>query len=444
MGMFFRSPTWATEIFFKLANCFLQKAIICKDALFVKQQFLYLIFKESDMENLLLEFQKKITRVSLNVERYLINRIDLNNRLIAIKGARGSGKTTLLLQLAKKYLPLKTTLYVSLDHIYFFENKLYDLAKQFEQYGGTHLLLDEVHKYPNWSREIKLIYDNYPDLNVIFTSSSMLEIYKAESDLSRRAVVYNLKELSFREFLLFETKKEYQSYSLLEILENHNQIATEILSEIKPIPLFEKYLKIGAYPYYKENEETYIYKLQNTINLIIEIDINAVEDMQYDTLLKLKKLLIAVASSAPFTPNITKLSERIGVSRNMLVQSIKILERAGLVNELYKDNSGIGMLTKPEKLYLNNTNLMYALAKENISVGNVRETFFLNQFKGLYEINLSEQADFIIDKTYTFEIGGKNKSKKQISAIKNGFIAKDNIEIGVGNIIPVWLFGFLY
>ncbi len=396
------------------------------------------------MENLLLEFQKKITRVSLNVERYLINRIDLNNRLIAIKGARGSGKTTLLLQLAKKYLPLKTTLYVSLDHIYFFENKLYDLAKHFEQYGGTHLLLDEVHKYPNWSREIKLIYDNYPDLNVIFTSSSMLEIYKAESDLSRRAVVYNLKKQKFREFLLFETKKEYQSYSLLEILENHNQIATEILSEIKPIPLFEKYLKIGAYPYYKENEETYIYKLQNTINLIIEIDINAVEDMQYDTLLKLKKLLIAVASSAPFTPNITKLSERIGVSRNMLVQSIKILERAGLVNELYKDNSGIGMLTKPEKLYLNNTNLMYALAKENISVGNVRETFFLNQFKGLYEINLSEQADFIIDKTYTFEIGGKNKSKKQISAIKNGFIAKDNIEIGVGNIIPVWLFGFLY
>ncbi len=163
-------------------------------------------------------------------------------------------------------------------------------------------------------------------------------------------------------------------------------------------------------------------------------------------------MLIAVASSAPFTPNITKLSERIGVSRNMLVQSIKILERAGLVNELYKDNSGIGVLTKPEKLYLNNTNLMYALAKENINFGNVRETFFLNQFKGLYEINLSEQADFIIDKTYTFEIGGKNKSdivslpnyKKQISAIKNSFIAKDSIEIGVGNIIPVWLFGFLY
>ena len=396
------------------------------------------------MEGLLLEFQSKIARVSLNIERYLINRIDLSNRLIAVKGARGSGKTTLLLQLAKKYLPLSTTLYVSLDHIYFFENKLYYLAKQFEQYGGTHLLLDEVHKYPNWSREIKLIYDNFPDLHVIFTSSSMLEIYKSESDLSRRAVVYNLKELSFREFLLFETNKEYQPYSLLEILKNHNQIATELLNEIKPIPLFERYLKIGVYPYYKENEETYISKLQNTINLIIEIDINAVEDMQYETLLKLKKLLIAVASSAPFTPNITKLSERIGVSRNMLVQSIKILERAGLVNELYKDNSGIGVLTKPEKLYLNNTNLMYALAKENTNIGNVRETFFLNQFKGLYEINLSEKADFIIDKTYTFEIEGKNKSKKQISAIENSFIAKDSIEIGVGNIIPVWLFGFLY
>jgi hypothetical protein len=253
-----------------------------------------------------------------------------------------------------------------------------------------------------------------------------------------------LKELSLREFIAFETKKTLGTYTFLEILENHNAITTDILKEIKPLPLFDKYLKMGVYPYYKENESLYIQKLHNTINLIIEVDINAVEDLQYDTLVKLKKLLISIASSAPFTPNITKLSEKVGVSRNMLVQCIKILGRAGLVNELYKDNSGIGVLTKPEKLYLNNTNLMYALAKENTNKGNVRETFFLNQFKGLHEINRSETADFVINQSYTFEIGGKNKSKKQLSGLQQAYIAKDDIEIGFGTVIPVWLFGFMY
>lgn len=396
------------------------------------------------MEDLVLEFQVKMAHVSLDIQRYLVDKIDFNNRLIAIKGARGTGKTTLILQLAKLHLPLSTTLYVSLDHIYFFDNKLYELAKQFVQFGGTHLLLDEVHKYPNWSRALKLIYDNFPELHVIFSSSSLLEIYKAEADLSRRAISYELKELSFREFLIFETGNKFPAYSLSNILDNHNLIATEFLQHFKPLPLFEKYLRTGVYPYYKENEDFYIQKLQNTINLIIEIDINAVEDVHFDTLVKLKKLLISIASSAPFTPNITKLSEKIGISRNMLVQSIKILERAGLVNELYKDNTGIGVLTKPEKLYLNNTNLMYAVAKENMNIGNVRETFFLNQFKYLYEINLSESTDFIVDKIYSFEIGGKNKTKNQIKNLEDAYIAKDGIEIGFGNIIPVWLFGFLY
>lgn len=396
------------------------------------------------MEELKFEFQQKIATLSIEFQRYLINEIDLNNRLIAVKGARGSGKTTLLLQLAKRKLNLENTLYVSLDHIYFFENKLYNLAKEFSNNGGMHLLLDEVHKYPNWSREIKLIYDNFPTLNVIFTSSSMLEIYKAESDLSRRAVSYNLKELSFREFIALDLELELPKFSFEEILENHNQIASNLLSLIKPLQLFSKYLKIGAYPYFKENEANYNQKLLNTINLIIEIDVNAVEDLNYETLVKLKKLLISIATSAPFTPNITKLSEKVGVSRNTLIQAIKILDRAGLVNELYKNTTGIGVLTKPEKLFLNNTNLMYVLAKENINIGNVRETFFLNQFKNFKEINLSPESDFIIDKKYTFEIGGKNKTKKQIAQLDNAFVAKDNIEIGFGNNIPVWLFGFMY
>lgn len=396
------------------------------------------------MEELILEFQSKITRTPINIQRYLVQQIDLSNRLVAVKGARGSGKTTMLLQLAKLFMPIQSTLYVSLDHIYFYDHKLYDLAKQFARFGGTHLLLDEVHKYPNWSREIKLIYDNFPELTVIFTSSSMLEIYKSESDLSRRAITYELKELSFREFIIFETQKILPVYSFSEILEDHNQIATEILDQIKPLPLFAQYLKTGAYPYYKENQKRYIQKLHNTINLIIEIDITAVENLRYDTLVKLKKLLITIATSAPFIPNITKLSEKVGLSRNMLVHSIKILERAGLVNELYKDSTGIGVLTKPEKIYLNNSNLMYALAQESTNVGNVRETFFLNQFKGLHQINHSKVADFAINKKYTFEIGGRNKTKRQIVGIDNAYLAKDGIEIGFGTTIPVWLFGFMY
>lgn len=396
------------------------------------------------MEQLILEFQQKLRTINQNFERYLVKEIDLKDRLIVIKGARGAGKTTLLLQLAKYYLPSSQCLYVSLDHIYFYNQTLYDFAKNYELLGGKYLLLDEVHKYVNWSREIKLIYDNLPNLQVIFTSSSLLQIYQSESDLSRRAVSYQLKELSFREFIALESKIKLTSYTLNEILQNHQNLANSILEQIKPLPLFQKYLQIGAYPFFIENEKTYIQKLQNTINLVIESDILALEPIQYETTIKLKKLLITIASSVPFTPNISKLSEYIGVSRNVLIQCIKILQRAGLVIELYKDTTGIGVLTKPEKLYMNNTNLMYALAKENSDIGNMRETFFLNQFQGLHSIHLSTVADFIIDQKYTFEIGGKNKTHKQIQDLSNAFVAKDNIEIGYDRCIPLWLFGFVF
>lgn len=396
------------------------------------------------MEELIFEFQQKLTRVTNEFERYLIPKLDLNNRLIVIKGARGVGKTTLLLQLAKFHLPTNTCLYVSLDHIYFYNHTLYELAKRYQQFGGKYLLLDEVHKYANWSREIKLIYDNFPELQVIFTSSSLLQIYQSESDLSRRAVSYYLKVLSFREFIALETKITLPSYSFEQIIDSHVEISGEILNIIKPLPLFYKYLKTGAYPYFIENENTYQQKLLNTINLVIETDILAVEQLNYETLTKLKKLLATIASSVPFTPNISKLSQLVGVSRNMLIQCLKILSRADLIIELHKSTKGIGILTKPDKIFLSNTNLMYALGKENTNVGNLRETFFLNQFNDLHNVHLSSQADFIIDEKFTFEIGGKNKSRKQIKDIPNGFVAKDSIEIGFANYIPVWLFGFMY
>lgn len=396
------------------------------------------------MEELLFEFQHKIAQVSTDFKRYLLDVIDLDNRLIVVKGARGSGKTTLLLQLTKLYLPADKSLYVSLDHIYFYDHKLYHLAKEFSLQGGRYLLLDEVHKYPNWSREIKLIYDNFPELKLIITSSSLLEIYKSESDLSRRAISYNLKELSFREFIALSQQQELPTFSLEDLVKNHVEISKELVSQFKPFSVFQKYLKIGVYPYFKENEANYQQKLHQTINLIIETDISAVEDLNYETLTKLKKLLISIATSAPFTPNITKLSQHVGVSRNTLIHAIKILHRAGLVTEVYKKTSGIGALTKPEKLFLNNTNLMYALAKDQTSLGNVRETFFLNQILGLYDIRMAEKGDFIVDDNYVFEVGGKSKTQKQIAGMQNAYLVKDQVEIGYANAIPIWLFGFLY
>ena len=394
----------------------------------------------------LFNLQEVLLANTFSYKRYLLDKIDWSNRLIAIKGARGSGKTTILLQQIKFNLSSKDlALYTSLDNLYFFENTLVDLAEEFVLQGGTHLFLDEVHKYPNWSREIKLIYDQFPNLKTVFTSSSMLEIYKGESDLSRRAVSYFLKELSFREFIYFEKELMLPTYSLEEILQNHTKIAREINTLLPtPIKEFKNYLKHGNYPYFLENKESYLFKLTQTIQLILELDLNAIENISYDDSRKIKKLLVAIAQSVPFTPNISKLSERLGMSRVFLINAIKLLNRADLVMELYKPTKGVGALTKPEKLYLNNTNLIYALAPEQAEVGTLRETFFANQMKHLHEIHLAEKGDFIINKKYTFEIGGKNKKTKQIRDIENSFVVRDGMEVGGLNSIPLYLFGFMY
>ncbi|MFT7160710.1 MAG: putative AAA+ superfamily ATPase [Bacteroidia bacterium] len=379
-------------------------------------------------------------------ERYLLDWVDWSNRLIGIKGARGSGKSTLLLQQIKFRLGKNTeALYASLDHLYFLENNLIDLAEDFVLQGGTHLFLDEVHKYPRWSRELKLIYDQFPKLQVVFTSSSILEIHKGESDLSRRVITYDLNELSFREFILFEKGVNLPIVTLDELLKNHKEIARQVTSELQiPIKFFKNYLEYGAYPYFLESKESYMQKLTQTIQLIIEGDLNVVENITYSDSRKIKKLLMAIAQSAPFTPNISKLSERLGVNRNFLVNAIKLLHRANLLIELFKPNKGVGALTKPEKLYLHNTNIVRALGKENAEVGTQRETFFINQVKYLHEIHLSEKADFLVDKKHTFEIGGKGKATKQIRGVENSYVVRDDMEVGNLKIIPLYLFGLLY
>jgi hypothetical protein len=396
------------------------------------------------MEALLTKSINKINRFKPLFERYLYKKINWSNRLISIQGARGTGKTTLLLHYGKELQQTKkSVVYVSMDDLYFLTNDLYGFANTFEQQGGSYLLLDEVHKYPNWSRELKLIYDDFPNLHVVFTSSSILEVYKSESDLSRRSVNYILKELSFREFLGLH-KINVPSYSIEEIIENHTQIASEIIEKFKPLKYFQDFQDHGAYPYFLEGIDSYHQKVKNTIDLIIEMDLHAIEDIDYQMLVKLKKLLLLIAQSVPFTINISKMSELVGVSRNTLLLALQLLERARLIHQVNKPNKGIGILTKPEKIYLNNTNLAVTLSPTNNNIGNNRETFFVNQLEKIHSIHLAEKGDFIVNEKYTFEVGGKNKKQVQIQGVSDSFIVKDNIEIGIGNIIPLYLFGLLY
>lgn len=395
------------------------------------------------MEKLIEKSDRKISEVSTAFKRFLYDNINLSNRLIAIKGARGTGKTTLLLQLAKNH-NVDEVLYVALDDLFFSQNTLYDLAEKFVKVGGEIMLLDEVHKYPNWSRELKLIYDDFADLKVIFTSSSILDINKGESDLSRRAVTYNLPELSFREYLLLYEKIDLPVLGLQTILESHRAISLNLIKQFTPFKYFSKYLKIGNYPYFENNEEEYYQKLRNTINLILEVDLQATENLDYQNLAKLKRLLFIISSNVPFTPNVLKISESIGINRNALVRALQLLDRAALIRTVYKTTRSISLLNKPDKLWMHNTNLMYAISGEQVEIGTIRETFFMQHLANAHQISLPKKGDILIDDTYVFEIGGKSKSKKQIAALENAFIVNDDIEVGFQNSIPLWLFGFLY
>jgi len=395
------------------------------------------------MEKLLEKSARKISKVSMVFKRYLYNEINKSNRLIAIKGARGTGKTTLLLQLAKDYKS-DEVLYVALDDLFFSENTLYDVAEKFTKIGGKIILIDEVHKYPNWSRELKLVYDDFLDLKVIFTSSSILDIYKGESDLSRRAVTYNLAELSFREYLLLYEKIELPVLTLQEILNNHQSISLDFLKKLTPLKHFSKYLKIGNYPYFENNEEEYYQKLRNTVNLILEVDLQTTENLDFHTLAKLKRLLFVISSNVPFTPNIQKISDTIQLNRNALVRALQLLNRAALIRMIYKQTRSISLLNKPDKIWMHNTNLMFAISGNQVEIGTIRETFFIQNLAHRHVLSLPDKGDVLVDNIYLFEIGGKHKTKKQISQIENAFVVKDAIEIGFQNSIPLWLFGFLY
>lgn len=398
------------------------------------------------MERLFQYSVSRINSVDTSFKRYLWDKINWKNRLIVITGARGVGKTTLILQYIKENLNdmPDQVIYVNMDDLYFSKVSIVDFADEFVKKGGKYLFLDEIHKYKTWSQEIKSIYDYFPDLKIVVTGSSALDIYKGEADLSRRAVQYNLRGLSLREFIELKYDYHISVYKLDELLNNPNKVITVILYRIKPIKLFGEYLRSGYYPFFREGETEYPDKLKQTVNQVLERDLPSVENINFTAVHNLRKLLSILAEIVPYKPNIVKLSMQIGISRETLIRYLLLLERADLLILLQSATTGISKMNKPEKIYLNNPNLSSVLADTLSNPGTLRETFFINQLNVGHTVMWSEKGDFLVDNKYTFKIGGKNKTSKQISGIENAFIAADNIEYAEQNKIPLWLFGFLY
>ena len=389
------------------------------------------------METLYQKFETLLQSTTTDFKRYLYKQISWDNRLIGIIGARGVGKTTMILQHIKENLDSKKALYVSADDMYFGENKLYDLTDNFYKSAGEYLFIDEIHKYPNWSRELKNIYDSFPSLKVIFTGSSVLDILKGSADLSRRAIIYKLQGLSFREYLKLFHNYENEVYSLEQIVNNEVK-----LKNIKhPLPLFNDYLKQGYYPFGLENEMNL--RLGQIIVQTLESDIPQYANLNVGTSRKLKRLLSIIAESVPFKPNFSKISEMISVSRNSLDDYFTYMEKAGLISQLRNETSGIRGLGKVDKVYLDNVNIIFNLVGDKSNIGNIRETFFFNQMRVKNEVISSKNADFIID-NYTFEVGGRNKQQNQIEKDGKSFVVKDDIEFGYLNVIPLWAFGLNY
>ncbi len=388
---------------------------------------------------------QQIQRTNTLFKRYLYNQLDWNARLNIIVGMRGVGKTTMMLQHAREHLPFdNSVIYISIDDIYFTTNSLIDFAEEFNKRGGKYLLIDEVQKYEGWSREVKMIYDNFPEIQITVSGSSAIEILKGEGDLSRRAIINRLQGLSFREFIELKYQQPFPVWTLSEILKNPVEKAFLIATKIKPIKLFEEYIHPGYYPFAVEDERNFQQRMMQIINTIIETDIPAVNSIDYNAVLKMKKLLGIIAESVPFKPNITKLANQLSLSRETFLKYLQLLAKADIISLMYSSVKGVSALNKPEKIYLNNPNIAYLLADSNANTGNIRETFFMNQLQHIHNVEYPAKGDFLVDETYTFEVGGKNKTTQQIAGIENAYVVADNIEIPVGNKIPLWMFGFLY
>lgn len=396
------------------------------------------------METLFSTYNRKLRLVNLKFKRFIYDKIDWDERLICMKGQRGVGKTTLILQHIKEAFPQpEKALYVSLDNLWFATNSLRDLVEYHYTHGGTHIFLDEVHKYKDWQTAIKNIYDDYPDLSIVYTGSSMLKIDSSLGDLSRRQGCYTLPGLSFREFLQLEGILDMPAITLEELIGTHQTLAGDITSRIKILPAFEQYLRHGYYPFYREAKSTFDQRLHDVCRQVIESDIPAVEDMSQSTLSKIKRLLMILAEKVPYQPNMTELYRELETNREQGLKMLDALQRAGLIAMISYEPQTLKTLSKPDKILLDNTNLVHSLTGFG-DKGTVRETFFSNQMRYVTSLALDRAGDFRLDRRHVFEVGGRKKGFNQIKDLPDSYVAADDLEIGFGNKIPLWMFGFLY
>lgn len=389
------------------------------------------------MEQLFEYFKRKLQETPTDLVRYKYEEINWHGHALGLVGPRGVGKSTMLLQYIKMQLDEKDTLYVSADHLYFTSHSLVDLADRFYKMGGKHLFIDEIHKYEGWSIEVKQIFDSYSDLQLIISGSSILDITKGMADLSRRVPIYEMQGLSFREYLHLFHGIKMRAVKIENILQHEYAIA----GVEHPLPLFHDYLRRGYYPFGRD--AAYDIELQQVVAQTMESDIPLYLNTNVSVGRKLKQLLMVVAESVPFKPVIQKLAEVTGISRNYIQDYLMYMERAGMIAQLRDAVGGIRGLGKTEKVYLDNTNLIYALAPNRADIGNVRETFFMNQMRVVGDVMCSPVSDFLIN-GMTFEIGGRKKGQKQISEVDKGYVVKDDIETGYANVLPLWAFGLMY
>ena len=395
------------------------------------------------LELLIANSTRIISHCESDYQRYFVKTVDYEQTMIGLIGARGVGKTTAILQhLQRLDLPFAKKLYISADMIEISDMSLFEIARIFELYGGEVLAIDEIHKSKNFEIELKNIYDRLK-LRVIFSGSCALKLEHSKADLSRRAIIYTVQGLSYREFLELKLGIVLPVYSLDEICSNHIEISAKLLKEFKPMEHFGEYLREGYYPFYFADKKRYLDRLESTINVVIEVDLPSIFSMKYENVANLKKLVKLLCFSDPYTINISQLSQKVGIQRDRLYLYIDYLSRGAIFLPLKAKSRGDGLFVKPDKLYLHNPNLYHAYCKD-AKKGTVRESFFANILSQSHEIKHSKIGDFLVDDSYIFEIGGKNKSFKQIKDRENSFVVADDIEIGFGNKIPLWLFGFLY
>jgi hypothetical protein len=397
------------------------------------------------MERLMEKSDRIIDGVQFPYRREVAGNINWEWRMNGIVGARGTGKTTRMLQQLQSLKKAgKEVLYARLDDLYFSDHTLTGLADEFRKMGGQYLYLDEIHKYPGWAKELKSIYDDAPELKVAFSGSSILELTGSDADLSRRALPYEMTGLSFREYLLMSNVLKQAAIPLAEIIQNHSEIAREITRKIPVFKHFRAYLKSGYYPYFLEKERDYLMTLEQVIRSVMETDMRYIESFDISGSRKMLTLLKVIAASAPFKPNISSISEKTGLHRHTVLQYLQYLEKARLIRLVNMPDKYISRLQKPDKIFLDNPNLFYALNPDKVNIGSLRETFALSQLSIKHEVTLHAQADFEVDGEYVIEIGGKNKEGRQVKDEEDGYVFKDDIETGYRRSIPLWLLGFVY